>query len=120
MGADHDHFGISDVSARLDHHVDVAHRIVIDDEFLPANGITVGRERRLDITRGLFQFLVAADVVLARRDRLDMPLEHAGKRALLVGQRRKRPAMGSARHTGRVVQRAIGGHEHQYEDNGAT
>ena len=94
MRAEHDDFRIGNSRLRLDHGVDVAHRLAADHVFLPVARVAVRRQRRLEVARGFLQLVVVRDVVLARRDRLDMTLEGRGERTLLGGQRRQRALIG--------------------------
>src|SRR5206468_9403705 len=82
------------------------------------DGLAIGRQRRFDVARGLFQLIVAAKIVLARSDRVDMPFEHKGKCALLFGERWEWPAVRASGHAGRVMQRAISAREQQEKDDG--
>ena len=89
MCADDDRVRVGLPGGRLDDDVDVANRLAVAIVFLPADGVSVGFERRLQIECDLFQLAIVRDVMFAGGNRRDVTLERRGDRALLAGHRRE-------------------------------
>jgi hypothetical protein len=117
MGADDQDFRRGNAALRLDDYVDIANRLAVGNVTLPVDGVAIGFERRFDVLGGFFELIIVFNVVLARRDRLDVLPELRRKCALLVREWWKRTTVRRARHAGHVKEGAVPGRDEYQEQD---